>query len=146
MKVIAYNITPTEKEHLVLANHKKHDITIIANALSDDTVKFAEGKEVVLVFTGDDVSASIIKKLKQLGIRYITTATQNTNHIDLNVAASLGIQVANIPFSINPEQKTSENINQNMLQVVQNLDKWAAGICVGKACCCMNNCTSTQKS
>ena len=38
MKAIAYNIKPEEKEWLIVANYKKHDITIIANSLNEFTI------------------------------------------------------------------------------------------------------------
>lgn len=140
MKVIAYNISPEEKEQLVLANHKKHDITVIANKLTPETLKFSEGKEAILVFKGDQVTMSIIKQLQEIGIKYITTASFTTNHIDLKAAGEHGLKVANIPFSENTLKSSAENIFLNMQQVIKNLNQWDANKCVGKACCCMNNC------
>ena len=135
MKAIAYNIKPNEKEWLVLANYKKHDITIIANSLTIDTLSFAEGKEVLLVFNNDGLNAEMVKGLKSLGIRYIATSSFETGHLDLQAAALAGIKVANVPFSNN-----NQNPKSRMEQIIKNLDQWAAGKCVGKACCCQNNC------
>ena len=73
MKVVAYSIKPFEKEFLARANQKKHDITLISNALSLDTASFAEGKDAVVVFTNDDVSRDVVNKLADLGIKYIAT-------------------------------------------------------------------------
>lgn len=38
MKVVAYSIKLFEKEPLAIANHKKHEITLISNGLCADTV------------------------------------------------------------------------------------------------------------
>lgn len=133
MKAIAYNIGAQEKEWLILANHKKHDITIIANSLTIDTLSFASGKEALIIFNKDPLNAEIINGLHQLGIKYLALSSHEFNHIDLVAAAQVGLKIANIPFKDGGDQ-------QNMLQVVQNLDNWAAGKCVGKACCCQNNC------
>lgn len=138
MKAIAYNIKPEEKECLVLANHKKHDITIIANSLSAETIAFAEGKETLLVFNNDTVNQELIDKLKELGVKYIATSSFETSHLDLKSAATAGFKIANVPF------KDGQNALARMLQVVKNLDNWAAGKCVGTACCCQNNCSAAK--
>jgi len=133
MKAIAYNIKPEEKEWLIVANYKKHDITIIANSLNVATLAFAHGKEALIVFNEDPLDATLIEGLKAIGIKYIATASYSTNHIDLNAAAAAGLKIANVPFKDGGDLKS-------MHQVIKNLDNWAAGKCVGKACCCANNC------
>jgi len=97
MKAVAYSIKPFEKEFLAKANQKKHDITLISNALSIDTAVFAEGKDAVIVFTNDDVSAAVIKQLANYGVKLIITRSTGTDHIDKQIAATYGINIANIP-------------------------------------------------
>lgn len=140
MKAIAYNIKPEEKECLVLANHKKHDITIIANSLSVETMPFAQGKEVLIVFNEDPLNAELIVGLKALGIKYIATSSFETKHIDLNAAGIAGFKIANVPLT-----QDEDLVMTRMQHVVKNLDNWAAGKCVGKACCCPNDCAKTVK-
>ncbi|MFN0256445.1 Rossmann-fold NAD(P)-binding domain-containing protein [Pedobacter ureilyticus] len=140
MKAIAYNIKAEEKECLVLANHKKHDITIIANSLSVETMPFAQGKEVLIVFNEDPLNAELIVGLKALGIKYIATSSFETNHIDLKAAGIAGFKIANVPFT-----QGEDVVMPRMQQVVKNLDNWAAGKCVGKACCCPNDCAKAVK-
>lgn len=133
MKAIAYNIGPKEKEWLILANHKKHDITIISNSLTMDTLAFAQGKEALIIFNEDPLNAEIIFGLKFLGIKYLAVSSFEYNHIDLTAAKETHLKIANIPF------KDGGDL-ENMHQVIQNLDNWAAGKCVGDACCCQNDC------
>ena len=135
MKAIAYNIKPDEKEWLVLANYKKHDITIISNSLTIDTLSFADGKEALLVFNNDALTAEMIVKLKLLGLKYIATSSFETEHVDLMAAGIAGMKIANVPLSV-----AAQTPQTRMEQVIKNLDQWAAGKCVGKACCCQNNC------
>ena len=135
MKAIAYNINPKDKEWLILANHKKHDITIIANSLGEDTLAYANGKEALILLNEDPLEASMIESLKHIGIKYIATASFNTGHIDLNAAIIAGLKIANIPF----ENGGSLEV---MHQVIRNLDNWGSGKCVGNACCCQRNCAS----
>ena len=96
MKAVAYSIKPFEKEFLAKANQKKHDITLISNSLGMSTVDYAQGKTAVIVFTNDDVSASVIELLSDLGIRLIITRSVGTDHIDLKAAEKNGIQVLNV--------------------------------------------------
>lgn len=133
MKAIAYNINPKEKEWLILANYKKHEITVIANSLTLDTLHFSTGKEALIVFNQDPISADIIAGLKVMGVKYIATSSFDYSHIDLFAAKSAGLKIANIPF------KDGGDL-ENMHQVIKNLDNWAAGKCVGEACCCQNSC------
>lgn len=137
MKAIAYNIKPEEKEWLIVANYKKHDITIITNSLNVDTLAFANGKEALIVFNADPLDADLIKGLKALGIKYITTSSFNTEHIDLVAAKAAELKIANVPF------RDGKGALKAMHQVIKNLDNWAAGKCVGKACC-SNYCNATD--
>jgi len=140
MKAIAYNIKPDEKEWLVLANYKKHDITIIANSLTADTLSFATGKEALLVFNNDELSGNMILGLRSLGIKYIATSSAQTDHLDLSAAGLAGMKVANVPLPTD-----QADTKTRMEQVIKNLDQWAAGKCVGKACCCQSECAITKK-
>ncbi|MBB6130697.1 NAD(P)-dependent oxidoreductase [Mucilaginibacter lappiensis] len=97
MKVVAYSIKPFEKEYLAIANQKRHDITLISNALSLDTAFYAAGKEAVIVVTNDDVSAKVIDKLALFGIKYIITRSTGTDQIDKAAAAQHGIKWSNVP-------------------------------------------------
>jgi D-lactate dehydrogenase len=97
MRVVAYSIKNFEKELLAKANQRKHDITLISNALTLETVFYAKGKDAVVVYTSDDLSASVINKLADMGIKYIATRSVCLDHIDLGEAEKRNIQVANIP-------------------------------------------------
>lgn len=119
MKVIAYSIKTCEKELLIKANGKTHDITLISNRLTAETALYAEGKDAVLVFSSDDVSAPVLKKLKELGIKYLATRSTGTDHIDLEEAARLGIKVANIP-AYSPES-IAEHAVMLMLALCRNI-------------------------
>jgi D-lactate dehydrogenase len=98
MKVTAYGVKNFEKEFLAKSNQKKHDITLISNALNLETTGYAEGKDAVIVFTDDHVPAYVIHELANLGVKYITTRSIGTAHIDKSAAAERGIKLANIPL------------------------------------------------
>lgn len=140
MRVVAYSIKSTEKEPLAIANHKKHDITLISNSLSDETVFYAEGKDAVVVFTDDEVSAKVINKLAKLGIRYIATRSIDSSHIDQQEANNQNIKIASVPSS------ALNGINEDGLpmalatETINNLDKWQGQRCLGDACICSRSC------
>lgn len=135
MKVVAYNIKDYEKELLALANGKVHDLTLISNGLNLNTIHYAEGKEVVIVSAEDLLDALVIDELYKIGVRKIITRSLTTTHIDLYKAHDLKIQVANTPHA----DQTPKGIAE---QTIRNLNLWGGGKCVGKACCCVNNCSA----
>ncbi|MNJ95570.1 D-lactate dehydrogenase [compost metagenome] len=97
MKAIFYSTKVVEKDLLVKANDKKHDITLIPDMLNSETSKFAKDNNVVVVFTNDELTAPVIKRLAALGIKYILTRSAGTDHIDKEAALNHGIKIANIP-------------------------------------------------
>lgn len=119
MKAVAYSIKTCEKEPLIRANSKKHDITLISNRLTMDTVSYADGKEAVLVFSSDDLSAPVLQKLSELGVKYICTRSTGTDHIDLPEAARLGLMLGNIP-TYSPAS-IAEHALALMLALIRNI-------------------------
>lgn len=140
MRVVAYSITTTEKEPLAIANHKKHEITLISNPLSIDTVSFAQGKEAVIVFTSDDVSAEVINKLADLGVKYIASRSTDVTHIDAVVAGLRNIKIANVPQMATAGLSEIDIPMALATETIQNLDKWQGKRCLGDACVCSKAC------
>ncbi|HVW14420.1 MAG TPA: NAD(P)-dependent oxidoreductase [Mucilaginibacter sp.] len=97
MKVVAYSVKSFEKEYLVRANQKKHDITLISNPLSAETAMYAEGKDAVVIGSNDNASAQVIDKLGGLGVKYIATRSVHAGFIDKDAAEKKGIKLANVP-------------------------------------------------
>lgn len=139
MKAIAYSIKAPEKEHLVLANGKRHDLTLISNQLDERTVSFAQGKEIVVISPYDILDREMLWELKHVGVRKIVTRSLITTHIDLIEATRMGFQIANVPEGDQSEANVAKHI-------IRNLDAWESGRCVGKACCCQRNCVRDEKA
>jgi len=140
MRVVAYSITSAEKEPLAIANHKKHEITLISNALSIDTVSFAKGKEAVIVFSNDDVSAAVINQLADMGVKFIATRSNDVLHIDAAVAGLRNIKIANVPEMAIAGLPASEIPYALATETINNLDKWQGKRCLGDACVCSKAC------
>jgi D-lactate dehydrogenase len=97
MRAVAYSVKPFEKEPLSVANRKKHDITLISNFLNIDTVSYAEGKDAVIVAANDDLTAPVINRLADTGVKYIATRSTGIDHIDRVAAGKRGMKIANVP-------------------------------------------------
>ena len=145
MKVVAYSIQSSEKEPLAIANHKKHEITLISNALAVDTVGYAAGKDAVIVYTGDDVSADVIHKLADLGVRFIATRTTDSSQIDQAAAALRNIKIANVPLDALQDALAQEMPMILASETINNLDRWQGNKCLGSACICSRSCNEIHE-
>lgn len=137
MKVVVYNVRSFEKEFWALANAKQHDLTLISNGLNAETQYYARGKDAVIISLGDMLDDQMLLNLKELGINKIMTRSKDTSHIDLEKAGDLNIQIANAPF----EDQSPKGLAE---QTVRNLNLWGIEKCVGKACCCVNDCAKKK--
>jgi D-lactate dehydrogenase len=140
MRVVAYSIKSADKEPLAIANRKKHEITLISNSLSEETVLYAEGKDAVIVFTDDDVSSSVIDKLAAMGVKYIATRSTATTHLDHEAAGKRGIKIANVPHSALFPLNLADLPMALAEETIKNLDKWQKNKCLGEACVCSRSC------
>lgn len=141
MRVVAYSIKSFEKEPLAIANNKKHEITLISNSLSLETVSYAEGKEAVIVFSEEDnVSAMVINRLADLGVKYIATRSTTTLHIDQEVAALRNLKIGNVPFEALAGLSEREVPMALAAETIVNLDTWQQKRCLGAACVCSRSC------
>ncbi|MGN7204315.1 lactate dehydrogenase [Pedobacter sp. SAFR-022] len=140
MRVVAYNIKSFEKEPLAVANRKKHEITLISNPLNVDTALFAAGKVAVVVTKEDDLSDQVIRKLSELGVKYIATRSVSTEHINIDTAGEMNIKIAAVPPDL-LQTKTMDEIAATLAeQTIINLDAWQGKSCLGNACVCSRSC------
>jgi lactate dehydrogenase-like 2-hydroxyacid dehydrogenase len=140
MRVVAYSIKSFEKEPLAIANHKKHDITLISNSLSPETASYAAGKEAVIIFSEDHISEEVINKLADLGVKYIATRSTAVLHIDQDAAAKRNIKIANVPAVSLLEVSDKEMSLALARETILNLDKWQQNRCLGSSCVCSRSC------
>jgi D-lactate dehydrogenase len=97
MKAIVYSIKPFEKEFFEHSNLDKHELTFESRALDIESADMAKDNLAVIVFTNDDVSATVIKKLQELGVKYVVTRSTGTDHIDKDAIITYGLSWANVP-------------------------------------------------
>lgn len=138
MKVVAYNIQEFEKEELAKANAKVHDLTLISNALTLSTIRYAEGKEVIIVSDRDNINREILELLVKIGVKKIISRSIKMDHIDVEYAGKLQLHLANTPIADNSFESIAK-------QTISNLTNWSNGHCLGEACHCAFDCLNRQK-
>ncbi|TAH03645.1 MAG: 2-hydroxyacid dehydrogenase [Sphingobacteriales bacterium] len=97
MKAIVYSTRPFEINLLNEANNNQHQLTLLDEPLTEKTIELAAGNAAIVVFTNDEVSESIVKKMKELGVKYIATRSVGTDHINKKATEEANIVIANVP-------------------------------------------------
>jgi D-lactate dehydrogenase len=98
MRVAVFSTKPHDRRFLDEANPDGlHRLTFFEPRLSVETVPLAVGSDAVCVFVNDAVSAEVIARLKDLGIRLLALRSAGFNHVDLTAAEAAGIAVGRVP-------------------------------------------------
>ncbi|QHI36588.1 D-lactate dehydrogenase [Kordia antarctica] len=97
MKTTVFSTHKFEEPYIIKANNDNHNLKMLTSRLSEETAILAAGSTAISIFTGDDASSKVLKKLAALDIKYIALRTAGYNHIDLKKASELGIKVARVP-------------------------------------------------
>ncbi|SDS19131.1 D-lactate dehydrogenase [Formosa sp. Hel1_31_208] len=97
MKVLVYSAKAFEIPYLEKANHQKHQLTFVENALSSETAMQAVGYEIISIFSADDACFLTLEKLKDFGVKYISLRSVGHDNVNLRAATRLNIRVANVP-------------------------------------------------
>jgi len=97
MKVLLYSSKDFEIPYLEDDNKGKHKLTFIKDSLSSETAMKAVGFHAISVFSSDILSNTVLEKLKDFGVKYISLRSVGHDNVNLFTAQSLGIKVANVP-------------------------------------------------
>lgn len=124
MKVVAYNIKDFEKEPLAKANQRKHDITLISNELSLDTIQYAEGKQAVLICQ-KNYDELILSKLANLGIKYLLLFSDKEETLTQPYWGT-GLKI--FQYCNDKGNKKPELVQKMANFAIQCLDNWQAKI------------------
>ena len=74
-------------------------LTTTATAVSEENVGLALGNRCISVSHKAPISNETLLALQKIGIRYISTRSVGVDHIDVDVAESIGITVGNVSYS-----------------------------------------------
>ena len=101
MKVAVFSARPFDKLAFkeVQQRHKLEELDIIYHQtrLELDTAVLADGYPAVCPFVCDDLSAPIIERLYQYGVRLLALRSAGFNHVDLEACRSTGMRVTRVP-------------------------------------------------
>ena len=97
MKAIVYSTRPFEIDLLNTANNNQHQLTLLTEPLTESSIQLAAGNDAIILFTNDEVTETIVKKMVELGVKFIATRSVGTDHINKAAAQNAGIKIANVP-------------------------------------------------
>ncbi len=95
MKILIYSAKDFEIPFLEIANKEVHQIKYIPERLTAKTAAQALGFDVISISSADDGSSSVLERLKDFGINYITLRSTGYDNVNLVKAKKIGIKVAN---------------------------------------------------
>lgn len=96
MKIAFFSTKPYDKEFFEKYN-QVHKLNFYEVALNEQSVRLAEGADVVCVFVNDKLNASVIESLQQSGIQLIALRCAGFNNVDLAAAQKANIKVVRVP-------------------------------------------------
>ncbi len=99
MKVTVFSMREFDEKPLFMDYSKEMDIvlTITKEAPSMENLRMVKGSQCISIVT-TPVDEKMLHKLKELGVKFISTRTIGYDHIDINAAKKIGIQIANAPY------------------------------------------------
>lgn len=97
MKIVCYGVRPIEKSYFQKLNKYHFDLKLVSDFLTNENGDEAEGMDAVLIRGNCAANAQNLQKFADYGIKYVFTRSVGFNHIDLEAAKKLGIQIARVP-------------------------------------------------
>jgi D-lactate dehydrogenase len=74
-----------------------HTIRFVEARLTPDTAALAGGCQAACAFVNDDLGAATLRRLHDVGVRFVALRSAGFNHVDLAAAAELGMPVVRVP-------------------------------------------------
>jgi D-lactate dehydrogenase len=98
VRVAVFSTRLYDRAHLDQANREAgHGLVYFEPHLEAATSQLAGGFEVVSAFVNDTLDAAVLRALAAGGTRLIALRCAGFNHVDLPVAAELGLRVVRVP-------------------------------------------------
>lgn len=98
MKISFFSSKPYDKSFFEKVNlHYHHELNFYDYSLNEDTVDLVKDVSCICVFVNDKLTAQVLEKLFQKGVRLIALRCAGYNNIDLITADKLGITVVRVP-------------------------------------------------
>lgn len=99
MNILFYDATTYDKKAFDEELKKHTDVTVTYQEadISEKTVSLAKGYDAICAFVNSDLSAGVLEKLSDIGIKLILLRCAGFNNVDLEKANELGITVLRVP-------------------------------------------------
>jgi len=97
MKITIFDSLNFERQYLIDANNRRHELNFIQAELDEKTATLAKDSEAVIIFVNDRADAPVLEVLHRVGVRLLALRMAGFNNVDLEKAQELGIKVANVP-------------------------------------------------
>lgn len=110
MRIAVFSAQPYDKTYLEQENqHLGHELVYFDLLLNLTTAEMCKQFDAVCVFVNDDLSAPVLQKLKDQGVRYIALRCAGFNNVDLLAAKALQLPVVRVP-AYSPEAVAEHTI------------------------------------
>ena len=101
MKILVYSYREDETKYFKkFSEQHQVEVTLCKDAPTLENADLANGYECISIIT-TKINAELLEKFHKFGVKFISTRTIGYDHIDINAAKKLGIQVANVAYSPN---------------------------------------------
>lgn len=119
MKIAVYSLLDDELEFFQLME-KKYNTKFIfyKHYLNIDNVEETQGFDSIVFNARDEINDKVLDKLKEFGIKYMSTRSAGYDNIDVDYANKIGIKIANVP-SYSPNS-VSEFTVLSLLSLIKN--------------------------
>ncbi|MEX2501891.1 MAG: 2-hydroxyacid dehydrogenase [Trueperaceae bacterium] len=98
MKIAVFSTKPYDQRFLRQANDRfGHELTFLEPRLTAATASLASGHDAVCAFVNDVLDAAALTVLADLGVRVVALRSAGFNHVDLDAAQRLGLEVVRVP-------------------------------------------------
>jgi D-lactate dehydrogenase len=98
MRIAVFSTKTYDRQMLTSANDRHgHELVFFEPRLTPSTAALADGFEAVCPFVNDDLSAAVIGRLAEGGLRLLTLRSAGFNHVDLRAAEECGVVVTRVP-------------------------------------------------
>lgn len=100
IKIMAFEVRDDETEIFKKsAEELAADITLLPDVLNLDTADRCAGCLGVTTLGMSRINREVLDRLKELGVKYLSTRTIGYNHIDVKYAKKIGIHISNAEYA-----------------------------------------------
>lgn len=97
-RIAFFDTKPWDRESFDSADASfGYDIRYYKGRLNENSVPLTKEANVACIFVNDDAGASIIRQLKENGVRLLALRCAGFNNVDLKAAAECGLPVVRVP-------------------------------------------------